>query len=302
VRESAGWFLTRRLTALLATIVLAPTVTYTVFTALSGSDARFPAIVAGDYIVTTFWELDLGISLAYSGEQVSTVLWWSLPADIAMVVGGTVCGVVIGVAGGFVAALWRGSFVARGIQVATAFLLASPPYWLGFMVLIFFASGTGYLLEIPFVSGIMDYEPLSEDPVAWLKALWMPWLLVGLPLAAAVLRMTEATLRDIEGEDFMRTARAKGVRERQVLRRHALPLAAAPVAALTGANMAILITNVALMESAFNIPGIFREIRTVYSFADFPLIQAMVIETTALIVIANTLADALQARLDPRVR
>ena len=302
MRGSVAWFVARRLTALVITIVLAPTVTYTVFTGLSGADPRFPLAVAGDYVVTTFWHFDLGLSTAYNGETVASVLWWSLPADVAMVAGGVACGVALGVAGGFYAALRPRSLGARTLQGAVAFVLASPPYWLGFMVLIFFASGTGYVLELPFISGVRDYQPLTEDPLAWLKSLWMPWLLVGLPLAAAVLRMTEATLRDVQAEDFLRTARAKGLRESQVLRRHALPLAAAPVAALTGANMAILLTNVALMESAFNIPGIFREIRTVYSFADFPLIQAMVIEATALIVIANTLADALQARLDPRVR
>jgi ABC-type dipeptide/oligopeptide/nickel transport system permease component len=127
-------------------------------------------------------------------------------------------------------------------------------------------------------------------------------VLVGLPLAAGVMRMIVVTLRDAAGEEFLRTARAKGLSERRVLRRHALPLAVAPVAALTAATMPILVTNIALMESAFNIPGLFREIRSVYSFADLPLIQAMVIETTILIVAANTFADLIQARLDPRVR
>ena len=136
----------------------------------------------------------------------------------------------------------------------------------------------------------------------YVKALWMPCVLVGLPLAAAVLRITSSTLHEIAGEEFLRTARAKGVSEVRVMRRHALLLAVAPVAALTGANMAMLVTNIALVESAFNIPGIYREIRSVYSFADLPMIQGMVIETTVLIVVANILADLIQARTDPRLR
>ena len=79
-------------------------------------------------------------------------------------------------------------------------------------------------------------------------------------------------------------------------------MAIAPVAALVGASMPLLITNIALIESAFNIPGLYREIRSVYSNTDLPLIQAMVIETTILIVLANTFADLIQARVDPRVR
>jgi ABC-type dipeptide/oligopeptide/nickel transport system permease component len=169
------------------------------------------------------------------------------------------------------------------------------------MVLIFFAPGTGYVLEVPFVSALMDYRDATHDFLGWLKALWVPWILVGLPLAAGVMRMVVLTLRDAVGEDFVRTARAKGLSESRVLRRHALPLAIAPVAALVGASMPLLITNIALVESAFNIPGLYREIRSVYSTADLPLIQAMVLETTVLIVLANMAADLIQARVDPRV-
>ena len=124
----------------------------------------------------------------------------------------------------------------------------------------------------------------------------MPWILAGLPLAAAVLRMTTVTLRDVVGEDFIRTARAKGLRHRTVIRRHALPLALAPVAALTGANLALLVTNVALMESAFRHPRhLPRHPRRLTRTRICPLIQAMVIETTVLIVGANM-------RRRPRIR
>jgi peptide/nickel transport system permease protein len=258
--------------------------------------------VAADYVVTTFWHLDLGTSAAYYGGSVWSVVEYTLPADLAMVAGGIVAGVALGTAAGVACAAWPGSFLSRGLHGAAVFVISSPPYWLGFMVLVCFAPGTGYVLELPFVSGLMDYEDATHDPIGWLKALWVPWILVGLPLAAAVMRMVVVTLRDAVGEDFVRTARAKGVPEARVLRRHALPLAIAPVAALTGASMPLLITNIALMESAFNIPGLYREIRSVYSNADLPLIQAMVLETTVLIVLMNTFADVIQARLDPRVR
>jgi peptide/nickel transport system permease protein len=301
VRGSLPGFLARRLATLVATVVLAPTVAITVFFGLSGRlDQSAPAF-AWDYALTTFWHFDLGRSDIYQ-EPVSTVLWWSMRADLAMVVGGLATGIALGLAGGLLCATRPGSVAARTARGFTAFVLSSPPYWMGFMVLILFAPGTGYLLQLPFVSALSEYQEIDGNPLVWLKALWLPWLMVGLPLAAAVLRMTESAIREALAEDFLRTARAKGLSRRRVIRRHALPLAIAPVAALTGANLAMLITNVALMESAFNIPGIYREIRGIASFSDWPLLQGMIIETTAIIVIANMLADAIQARLDPRVR
>jgi peptide/nickel transport system permease protein len=297
-----GWLLTRKLAALALTVVLAPTVVWTVFNGLRGTGGQPLYDVAADYVVATYWHFDLGTSPAYYGGKVSSVVAYTLPADIALVVGGIAAGIGLGTAAGLACIAWPGSILSRGLHLVPAVVMSSPPYWLGFMVLIFFAPGTGYLLEVPFVSGLMDYEDAEHGFLGWVKALWVPWILVGLPLAAGVMRMVVVTLRDAVDEDFIRTARSKGLREGRVLRRHALPLAVAPVAALVGASMPLLITNIALVESAFNIPGLYREIRAVYSTVDLPLIQAMVIETTILIVVANTAADLIQARLDPRVR
>lgn len=292
----------KRLTALVVTVVLAPTVAYVVFNGLSGNIAGSNVVTFGwDYAVRTFWHLDLGVTASY-GESVSQVIWWSLPADLGLVVGGILCGVGLGLGGGLVSVLREGTLLARVLRVMQAFVLSSPPYWLGLLVLVFFAPGTGYVVQLPFVSGLQEYRALGDDPFMWLKSLWLPALVVGLPLAASVMRMTESHLHEALGEDYVRTARAKGVAHGTVVRRHALPLAVAPVAALTAAAMPLLITNVALMESAFNIPGIYREIRSIGSFADYELLQGMIIETTVIIVVANMLADAIQARIDPTVR
>ena len=294
--------LARRFVALAATVVVAPTVATTIFSWLSGRLGGQTAFgYAWEYLVQTYWRFDLGISSTYR-TSVATVIRETLPSDLAMVVGGVAAGLGLGLAGGLLCAIRPGSLLARAAHGLVLFVLSSPPYWLGFMVLIFFAPGTGYLLQIPFVSALGQYVPLTRDPLDWLQSLWLPWLMVGLPLAAAVLRMTEVAIRDALGEDYLRTARAKGLSDARVIRRHAFPMAVAPVAALTGVNMAIVITNVALMESAFNIPGIYREIRQIASFGDWPLLQGMIIETTAIIVLANMAADAVQARLDPSVR
>jgi peptide/nickel transport system permease protein len=302
VRVSLPSLLARRFVAVAATVVIAPTVATTVFSWLSGRLGDESAFrYAWDYLVQTFWHLDLGISSTYD-MPVAAVIRETLPSDLAMVAGGVATGFALGLAGGLLCAIRPGSLLARAAHGLVLFVLSSPPYWLGFMMLIFFAPGTGYVLQIPFVSGLGEYVPLTREPLRWLQSLWVPWLLVGLPLAAAVLRMTEVSIRDALGEDYLRTARAKGLSDARVIRRHAFPMAVAPVAALTGVNMAIVITNVALMESAFNIPGIYREIRQIASFDDWPLLQGMIIETTAIIVLANMVADGVQARLDPGVR
>jgi peptide/nickel transport system permease protein len=109
-------------------------------------------------------------------------------------------------------------------------------------------------------------------------------------------------MRTVLGEDALRTARGKGAREGRVLRHHALPLAAPPVIALVAVNTNLLITNVALMETVFNIPGSFRYVEDAVRNRDVDLAQALVVEGTILIVLANFLADFVHAWLDPRVR
>ena len=132
--------------------------------------------------------------------------------------------------------------------------------------------------------------------------MWIPWLVIALPMAAFICRISDSSLRDVLDEDYLRTARAKGVREARVVNRHALPVAIAPIALMAGVNMATLLINLALTEAAFNIPGLYRLIKPALYSHDVPVIQAMMLEGVVLIVVANFLADAVQAALDPRVR
>ena len=293
--------LAKRLVALAATVVLAPTVTYVVFNGLAGQLGESIPAAAWDYVVRTFWHLDLGRSGTYQSSM-TDVLRWTLPVDAAMVVGGIACGLGLGLAGGVVMVTRHGTRTAAALHGMSAMLLSCPPYFLGFMVLVLFAPGSGYVLQIPFFSKAELWSEMPTTLLGWVRELWLPWLLVGLPLAAQVLRMTASGIREVLYEDFVRTARAKGVSTARIVRRHALPVALAPVAALTGANVAIVTTNVILVESAFHLPGLYGDLRNVPSYNDTDTIQAVIIFSTILIVVANMLADAVQARLDPTVR
>jgi peptide/nickel transport system permease protein len=216
--------------------------------------------------------------------------------------GALLFGVIGGLAAGSIMAVAPRSLPSRVLGVAAAFVLSSPVYWLGFVALILFSPGFGAVLHVPFVSEVSGYRPFTEDPLAWLQAMWLPCVIAGAPLYAACARMTTGSLRSVLQDDALRTARGKGAGEGRVLRRHAIPLAAPPVIALVAVNTNLLLTNVALMETVFNIPGSLRFVQRALANRDVDLAQALVVEATVLIVLANFLADATHAWLDPRAR
>jgi peptide/nickel transport system permease protein len=213
-----------------------------------------------------------------------------------------VLAVSIGMLAGTVQATRPRSAASRIISVLTAFVLSSPVFWLGLGVLLLFAPGVGSIVQVPFLSTVGGYRPPSTDPLRFIEGIWLPCLIVGAPLLAGCTRMTASQLASVLHEDYVRTARAKGLRPAGVILRHALPAAAGPVVALIGVNMNLILTNLALIEVVFNIPGGFRYIERALVNRDVDLVQALVLESTFFIVVANFLADVIQGWLDPRVR
>ena len=182
-----------------------------------------------------------------------------------------------------------------------AVLLSCPPYFLALVFLVWFSWNSGDY-KLPFVSGQGDYRPFSDDPLGFIKAMWVPWVCCALPLAALVSRIAEASMNEMLGEDFIRTARAKGLTERQVLNRHALPVATPAVAAMTGVNVSTMLITAAAIEYGFGLPGMFLTIRGAIVAQDVPVLEALVLEGVILVVVANFIVDTLQARMDPRIR
>lgn len=292
-----------RLAAFALTLVLAPTLSFLVMHGLRDRAPGEPSLLADlrAWLTAAFLHLDLGISTTPGYRPVREMLADGLPVDLQLLGLGLLVGLGGGTLAGLHAAVRPRSPTARASTAVTALVLSCPPYWPGLMILVLFASGTGQLVQVPFVSGLGDYVPLGQAPLQWLKAVWIPVLVVAAPIAAMCQRMSAAALRDALGEDFLRTARAKGLGERAVLLRHALPVALPAVTALTGTNAITALTNVALVESAFNLPGVFRDLQGMVSHTDYPLIQGLVVEAAFFVATANLLADAAQARLDPRV-
>jgi peptide/nickel transport system permease protein len=299
-------YVVRRLLSVVAVVVGAGALVFSVFYAIRPeriSDGTGYPHQLVHFLDRAFLHFDLGTSSdrLLSFQPVAPLLRHSFPADLSLVVGGLIVGTAIGIALGAVAARRRGTLMGRGLDVFAAFGMSAPVYWVGAMAVVFFHPEVGRFARLP-ISKPNTYEPLTHDPLAWLQSLWLPWLILGLPLAAITMRMMRATLAETLEEDFVRTAYGKGLSPARVLRRHAVPAASAPVISLVGVTMGTLVTNAILLEYTFSIPGIFSLMRRAMDQADFPVIEGVALAGALLVVMANLLADFVHAWLDPRVR
>src|SRR5919204_1738368 len=299
-------FVVRRLLSVAAVVVAATALVFTVFYAFRPervSDGTGYPHQLGRFLDRVFLHFDFGRSQdrLLSFQPVAPLLRHSFPADLSLVAGGLVVGTALGIFLGAVATKRRGTLVARGLDGFAAFGMSAPVYWVGAMFVVFFHPQVGKFARLP-ISEPNTYEPLTHDPLAWLQALWLPWIVLGLPLAAITMRMLRATLTETLDEDFVRTARGKGLTARRVMRKHAIPAASAPVISLVGVTMGTLIVNAILLEYTFSIPGMFSLMTRAMGQADLPVIEGVAIGGAFLVVCANLLADLVHAWLDPRVR
>jgi peptide/nickel transport system permease protein len=156
---------------------------------------------------------------------------------------------------------------------------------------------------MPFGAGIpLRYVEFAESPAGWLGALIVPWIVLGLPLAGMCLRTMLGQMVEAGDEEYVRAARAKGLTEWALLRRHVAPAALAPTAMLASAATPLLLTNIVLVEQVFSIPGVFRDLTRSIGTANTPLILGMTAVGALLIAITTLLFDLFLMWLDPRVR
>jgi len=302
-------FIARRFALLVLTLILVPSLSFLMFTLIQG-DNTAPVDLARQllsYLGATFLHADVGGAAFQYGTFIRTRSAWDVVADgflvdVYLLSGAILVAVVLGLLAGAIQATRPHSWASRVISLLVAVALSAPVYWVGLMVLLLFAPGVGSVAEIPFLSTVGGYHGPFEDPLRFVQGAWFPCLIIGSPLLAGVARMSASQLRGVLGDDFVRTARAKGLSGTRVLWKHALPAGAVPVIALVGVNMNLILTNMALIEIVFNVPGGYRYIERALVNRDVDLVQVLVLESTFFIVMANFLADALQAWLDPRVR
>jgi peptide/nickel transport system permease protein len=237
----------------------------------------------------------LGISYRSRGE-VTKELFEKFPATISIAIGGSFLYLTLGVLLGTIAARKRGTVVDRGLVAFSVFVQAIPYYVVALLVWIY-VSLVWKLVEDT------SYHPITKDPVHWFTGLSLPWLVIGLTSSTAYARYSRGQMIETLGEDYVRTAVAKGVSERGVVVRHALRAAIVPIITIFGLDFAFLLTGTIFTEQIFQIDGIGRwGIQALSSPVDFPVVSATVLVAAVIIVIANLIVDLLYAVIDPRVR
>jgi peptide/nickel transport system permease protein len=252
------------------------------------------------YLERAFLHFDFGMSNAGSRRPVATLIREGLPADVSLLAGGLGFGLLLGTRAALICARRPRGRLSHGVQALAMLAMCAPVYVVGLMALLLFGEDIGKLrlgIGIP-----LDYVPFSDGPLRWAGSLVVPWIVLGLPLAALCLRVMLGEMVEVLGEDYVRAARAKGLTERVVLRRHVAPPAMAPTAMVASASMPWLLTNAVLIEQVFSIPGVFRDLTRSIGAGNYPLIFGMTAVGALLIALSTMLFDIYVEWLDPRIR
>ncbi len=255
---------------------------------------------------TQFWiyakglvlHLDLGYSY-YKNVSVREEIISRLPASISVALGAFVLWMAIALPVGILSALRPRSAADRLSTGVSLVAISAPTYWLALVLLFLFGRDIG---AFPVIGGAGIYVPLRDDPAQWFESLIMPWIVLAAGFAAFYSRMISENLREAMAQDYVRTARAKGLSERRVVARHGLRAALTPVVTLAGLDLGALLGGTVLVETVFNIPGVGRYAIEAVQHGDLPAIQGTVLFGGIFIVGAVLVVDLLYAWLDPRVR
>lgn len=249
-----------------------------------GLDQPLPAQFA--HYLTALVQGDFGRSI-HSRKPIADTLRERLPATVTLALCALLIAVGLGVPLGIIAALRQGKWPDNLATLTSLTLSAMPHFWLGPLLMLLFALWLGWLP----VSG------MSEP-----RSIVLPALTLGFGLAAILTRMTRASLLEVLNEDFVRTARAKGLDEHKVILRHALRAALLPIVTVVGLQLGSLLAGTVITETVFGWEGIGRLLVESIEKRDYPVTQACVIVIALIYVVVNLLTDLLYARLDPRVR
>ena len=258
-----------------------------------------PMIVQyGEYMKQVFLHFDFGYSYQNT-ISVKTQIMDRLPATISLALGAAVVWLLSGITVGIISAVRSRTVLDRATMGLSLVAISAPVYWLGLLSLYLFSDDIG---KFPIFPGAGSYVPFSENPEKWFTSLILPWLVLAAAFSAFYARLLRSNLIETMGEDYIRTARAKGLSEKRVVLRHGLRSAITPIVTAAGLDIGILLGGAILTETVFNIPGIGRLVYESIQHSDLPMIQGTVLIGTFFIVLANLVVDILYAFLDPRVR
>jgi peptide/nickel transport system permease protein len=236
--------------------------------------------------------------LGYSfrrGQEVTPLILDVLPITVYLAVGAFILWMVAGILLGIYAALRRGRWQEKATLGGALVGYSFPSFFIG-LLLLFFVVIKWQLLPYP------SYVPPQEDPIQFFQTMLLPWITLALVFAAFYIRLTRNQMLETLSEDYIRTARAKGLPERTVIRKHGLRAGLTPIVTAAGLDLAGLLGGAIIVESVFTLPGLGRLAINSVLDADLPVITATVLVAGFFIVVANIIVDLLYAVIDPRVR
>lgn len=242
---------------------------------------------------------DLGYDY-YHQVPVTQIIGQALPITVSLAVGAAVIWLALGVFNGVISAVHPRSLADRGLTFFSLFFYSMPSFLLGLLLLYFLYFRITLTGRNWFPAG--GYSPLSAGVGGWAQHLVLPWIALALLLAATYTRLTRGSMLDVLGEDYIRTARSKGIAERRVVVRHGLRSAMTPVVTQFGIDLGQLIGGVVVTETVFSLPGLGKAAIDAINQQDLPVIIGIVLFASAAVVVANILVDIGYAVLDPRVR
>ena len=237
---------------------------------------------------------DLGESL-YNRTRITAELRWRFPTTLALVCLSLLLSIGVGVPAGLISAVYRNSWIDHAARLLTLVSLSLPSFWLGLMLILLFSLKLNLL-------PIVGYKPITIDSWGGIRFLILPGAALGTYLAALLARLVRSSVLEVLGQEYIRTARAKGLPEHVVLFRHALRNALVPAVTVIGINVGILLGGSAVIETLFVLPGVGQLVVTALYNRDLPVIQGLILYISVLYVLINLAVDLLYTYLDPRLR
>ncbi len=311
----AGYIIRR----LLATVPVMVVVGIVVFMLLHLTPGDPAAVIAGDYaspedveriraklgldqpIYVQFvtWagavlQGDLGISI-FSNLPVSTLIAQRLEPTIALSVSTIIFAILVAIPLGTIAAWKAGTWIDRGVMAFAVLGFSVPVFVIGYVLMYVFALKLGWF-------PVQGYKPIADGFWPFLSSIALPTVALGLVYTALIARITRASLLEVLNEDYIRTAKSKGLNNMGLLLRHALRNAAVPIVTIIGIGLTLLIGGVVVTESVFNIPGLGRLTIDAVLRRDYPVIQGVILLFSGVYVFVNLLIDLSYTLLDPRIR
>jgi peptide/nickel transport system permease protein len=248
--------------------------------------------------VKWFWQMfqgNLGRSIYGSHQDVSLLIAQALPRTLSLAGLSFVVAIIIAVPAGLIAATRKNTALDHTVSVIAFLGLSMPDFWLGILLIIVFAANLHWLPAI-------GYVPLSEGFWPWLSHLILPAIAAGTFFSAIVARMIRSAMLEVLKTDYMQVARSKGLAEKTLVLRHALPNALIPVVTVMGIAFAILMSGTVVIENVFAIKGLGRVLIQGILNRDYPVVQGAVLVVSAIFVFSNLLVDVLYTIIDPRIR